>query len=116
LALRLESRYDLRRIHSGFNDFQRNMPSERMGLFGEPDLSHPPLTQWLKQPVRTNRSAGQAECWMSLCLGGVIIRWRVERSAHAGTSELTISHQFADWGARPALIARNLRLTGMSVT
>ena len=40
LALGLESLHDRLVVHPGLDQLERDLPSHRRGLFGQPDLSH----------------------------------------------------------------------------
>ena len=54
LPLGLEPRDDVRRVHPGFDDLQRDLTMNRAGLFREPDFAHAAFSQALKQTVRAD--------------------------------------------------------------
>jgi hypothetical protein len=52
LALGIESRDDLRRVHPQLDDFQGDLAADRTGLLGQPDDAHAALADLLQQAVR----------------------------------------------------------------
>ena len=51
LPLRLEPRHDLRRVHAGFDDLQRNLAADRVRLLSEPDFAHAAFAHALQQAI-----------------------------------------------------------------
>ena len=62
LALGLEARDDVRGVHPGLDDFQRDLALNRTGLFGEPDLAHPACADALKETIRPDRLERSRSC------------------------------------------------------
>jgi hypothetical protein len=57
LALGLESRHDLPRVHARLDDFQRDAPPHGLQLFGHEDRAEPALADLPNQTVRPNLAA-----------------------------------------------------------
>ena len=51
LAFRFESRHDLRGIHPGFDDFQRDLTMNGSRLFGEPHVAHAAFSHSLEKAI-----------------------------------------------------------------
>ncbi len=54
LALGLEARNDLPRVHPGFDDLERHLTAHRLALFRQPHLPHPARADPLQQTIRSN--------------------------------------------------------------
>src|SRR2546425_353622 len=59
LALRLEARQDLARVHAGLDDLQRDLAADRFHLFRQEDGAHAAFAQVLQELVRPDPSTGR---------------------------------------------------------
>ena len=50
----LEARDHLARVHASLDHFERDLAFDRVRLFGEPDLAHPPCADAVDETIRTD--------------------------------------------------------------
>src|SRR5439155_19356804 len=51
LPFGLKTSEDRAGIHSGFDELERDVPFNRLGLLGDPDLAHPPFAEFLLEQI-----------------------------------------------------------------
>jgi hypothetical protein len=59
LALGLEARDHLPRVHSGFDQLESHAAADRVFLLGQPDLAHAAFSDFLKQVVAADCMAAE---------------------------------------------------------
>jgi hypothetical protein len=59
LAFGFEPRHELARVHSRFDELQRNPAMHWMPLLGQPDFAHAALANLLEQMIRTDSPRGR---------------------------------------------------------
>ena len=71
LALSLEARHDLSRVHPGLDDLHGHLTTHGMELLGEPYLAHASLTEALQQAIRPDELRGFRDGRVETCHVGV---------------------------------------------
>src|SRR4051794_38677767 len=75
LALGFKTRDDFARVHTGFDQLERDAAAHRLFLLSQPDFAHPAFTYDLEQPISPDRCTWGATRCDPLINGGLAAEW-----------------------------------------